>query len=149
MNNYILYRQLDFCKNMANIVQSQNNYSVHTCTITQHCYYIYCLTKVMLSVLNYCTLCTHFHLISSIPFLLPSQLGQVPEVSVATDSPAVVSDIVQGPPSDEVTDLRQRLTILQQKRADDKGRIKELEKYKAQFMQVSSITAVVIIMITV
>ena len=68
---------------------------------------------------------------------------------MATDSPAVVSDIVQGPPSDEVTDLRQRLTILQQKRADDKGRIKELEKYKAQFMQVSSITAVVIIMITV
>ena len=41
-----------------------------------------------------------------------------------------------GPPSDEVTDLRQRLAILQGKRADDKSRIKELEKYKAQFMQV-------------
>ena len=43
---------------------------------------------------------------------------------------------IQGPPSDEVTDLRQRLAILQQKRADDKARIKELEKYKAQLMQV-------------
>ena len=45
----------------------------------------------------------------------------------------------QGPPSDEVTDLRQRLAILQQKRADDKARIKELEKYKAQLMQVNTV----------
>ena len=74
------------------------------------------------------------------PILLPilplssslSQAGPVPEVTLATDS----VDVVQGPPSDEVTDLRQRLTILQMKRADDKARIKELEKYKAQLMQV-------------
>ena len=53
-------------------------------------------------------------------------------MTLATDS----VEVVQGPPSDEVTDLRQRLTILQMKRADDKARIKELEKYKAQLMQV-------------
>ena len=40
------------------------------------------------------------------------------------------------PVTDEVTDLQQRLAILQQKRADDKAKIKELEKYKAQFNQV-------------
>ncbi len=37
---------------------------------------------------------------------------------------------------DEVTDLQQRLAILQGKRAEDKAKIKELEKYKAQFNQV-------------
>ncbi len=36
----------------------------------------------------------------------------------------------------EVTDLQQRLAILQGKRAEDKTKIKELEKYKAQFNQV-------------
>ena len=51
----------------------------------------------------------------------------------------VTEQPIQGPPSDEVTDLRQRLAILQQKRADDKARIKELEKYKAQLMQVNSV----------
>ena len=55
-------------------------------------------------------------------------------MTLATDSSA--AEVVPGPPSDEVTDLRQRLAILQQKRADDKTRIKELEKFKAQFMQV-------------
>ena len=57
---------------------------------------------------------------------------------VAADSGGVsgAATSVQGPPSDEVTDLKQRLAILQQKRADDKVRIKELEKYKAQLMQV-------------
>ncbi len=39
----------------------------------------------------------------------------------------------------EVTDLNQRLTILQSKRAEDKARIKELEKFKAQYVQVSRI----------
>ena len=60
---------------------------------------------------------------------------QVPEVTLAP----VSEQPIQGPPSDEVTDLRQRLAILQQKRADDKARIKELEKYKAQLMQVSCV----------
>jgi len=36
----------------------------------------------------------------------------------------------------EVTDLNKRLTVLQTKRAEDKVRIKELEKYKAQYVQV-------------
>lgn len=36
----------------------------------------------------------------------------------------------------EVADLSQRLAILQAKRADDKSRIKELERYKAQYAQV-------------
>lgn len=40
------------------------------------------------------------------------------------------------PISDDVTDLNQRLAILQGKRADDKARIKELEKYKAHYLQV-------------
>ena len=44
--------------------------------------------------------------------------------------------IGEAPVPDEVTDLNQRLTILQAKRADDKARIKELEKYKAQYLQV-------------
>ena len=66
--------------------------------------------------------------------------SQIPEVTldaVATEPPAP-----QGPPSDEVTDLRQRLAILQQKRADDKARIKELEKYKAQLMQVNTVCVI-------
>ena len=42
-----------------------------------------------------------------------------------------------GPVSDEVSDLQQRFTVLLQKRAEDKGKIKELEKYKAQFNQVN------------
>ena len=61
--------------------------------------------------------------------------SQVPEVTLAP----VAEQSIQGPPSDEVIDLRQRLAILQQKRADDKARIKELEKYKAQLMQVNSV----------
>lgn len=40
------------------------------------------------------------------------------------------------PVSDEVTDLKQRLSVLQGKRAEDKVRIKELEKYKAHYLQV-------------
>ena len=41
------------------------------------------------------------------------------------------------PMSDEVSELQQRLLTLQQKRVEDKTRIKELERYKAQFMQVN------------
>lgn len=40
------------------------------------------------------------------------------------------------PPVGEVTDLNQRLTILQGKRVEDKARIKELEKFKAHYLQV-------------
>ena len=69
-------------------------------------------------------------IVSQYPF---PTFSQIPEVTLAP----VSEQPVQGPPSDEVTDLRQRLAILQQKRADDKTRIKELEKYKAQLMQVS------------
>ena len=34
------------------------------------------------------------------------------------------------------SDISQRLSSLQAKRAEDKARIKELEKYRAQYMQV-------------
>ena len=37
----------------------------------------------------------------------------------------------------EFADLTQRLAILQSKRAEDKARIKELEKFKMQYAQVS------------
>lgn len=37
----------------------------------------------------------------------------------------------------EVADLNQRLIILLAKRVEDKARIKELEKYRAQYAQVS------------
>ena len=37
----------------------------------------------------------------------------------------------------EVVDLTQRLSILQSKRVEDKARIKELEKFKAHYLQVS------------
>ncbi len=40
--------------------------------------------------------------------------------------------------SSDVTDLNQRVFILQTKRAEDKARIKELEKFKAHYVQVSS-----------
>ena len=73
-------------------------------------------------------------LVNSVPVPFPT-FSQVPEVTLAP----VSEQPIQGPPSDEVTDLRQRLAILQQKRADDKARIKELEKYKAQLMQVSCV----------
>lgn len=36
----------------------------------------------------------------------------------------------------EVSDISQRLSSLQAKRAEDKVRIKELEKYRAQYIQV-------------
>ncbi len=49
---------------------------------------------------------------------------------------APVSAAVSAAVPDEVTDLQQRLAILQGKRAEDKAKIKELEKYKAQFNQV-------------
>ena len=38
--------------------------------------------------------------------------------------------------SAEVVDLQQKLSILQQKRQEDKTKIKELEKYRAQLQQV-------------
>ncbi len=41
------------------------------------------------------------------------------------------------PVPDEVMDLNQRLAVLQGKRAEDKARIKELEKYKALYIQVT------------
>ena len=77
----------------------------------------------VLSVENATHTHTHTHLV------------QVPEETLTIDSGP--TDVVRGPPTDEVLDLRQRLTILQQKRADDKARIKELEKFKLQFMQVN------------
>jgi hypothetical protein len=49
---------------------------------------------------------------------------------VVTGASAVGTDIP------EMTDLNQRLAILQNKRVEDKARIKELEKYKAHYMQV-------------
>ena len=42
----------------------------------------------------------------------------------------------EAPVSEEAEDLRQRLALLQQKRAEDKARIKELEKNRAQLQQV-------------
>ena len=39
-------------------------------------------------------------------------------------------------PLDEVVDLQQKLAILQQKRQEDKAKIKELEKFRAQLQQV-------------
>lgn len=42
----------------------------------------------------------------------------------------------EAPVSDEMTDLGQRLTVLQSKRVEDKARIKELEKFKAHYLQV-------------
>lgn len=46
------------------------------------------------------------------------------------------------PLPDEVTDLQQRLTLLQGKRAEDKTKIKELERYKAQLNQVRQLVHV-------
>ena len=39
--------------------------------------------------------------------------------------------------SEEVSDLQQKLAILQAKRQEDKARLKELEKYRIQVQQVS------------
>lgn len=47
----------------------------------------------------------------------------------------VAAGAVCGEVSDEVTDLSQRLSVLQSKRVEDKARIKELEKYKAHYLQ--------------
>ncbi len=51
--------------------------------------------------------------------------------------------VVLAPSSDEVLDLQQKLAILKQKRQEDKGKIKELEKFRAQLQQVCAGSACV------
>ena len=55
-------------------------------------------------------------------------LAPHPPQKFAPEAPAI--------PLDEVVDLQQKLAILQQKRQEDKAKIKELEKYRAQLQQV-------------
>lgn len=62
----------------------------------------------------------------------PAAAVEEEELQPAAPTPRV------SPPTDEVTDLSQRLAVLQGKRSEDKARIKELEKYKAHYMQVNS-----------
>ena len=62
------------------------------------------------------------------------QEGANRPVPAASD---VVDKAEEAPVPDEVMDLKQRLSILQTKRTEDKARIKELEKYKAQYLQVN------------
>ena len=57
------------------------------------------------------------------------------DVEAPISMPAMVAG--GAPVPDDVMDLSQRLTILQGKRAEDKARIKELEKFKAHYNQVS------------
>ena len=45
--------------------------------------------------------------------------------------------VVEEEVSDDVSDLQQKLAILQAKRQEDKARLKELEKYRIQVQQVS------------
>jgi len=45
--------------------------------------------------------------------------------------------VASGDEAAKVKDLEEKLTILQRKRAEDKAKIKELERAKLQFQQVS------------
>ena len=51
----------------------------------------------------------------------------------------VSTDHTSSSTSQEVIDLQQRLAILKQKRLEDKTKIKELEKFRLQFQQVSAV----------
>ena len=68
-------------------------------------------------------------------FELPAQPTEV-EGRGEGNAPPPAGVARVSPPTDEVTDLNQRLSILQSKRAEDKTRIKELEKFKAHYNQV-------------
>ena len=72
---------------------------------------------------------THVHTHTHTPL---SHDARVPPLQ-----PAPVAEEVSG---GEVDDLKQRLAILQAKRQEDKARLKELEKYRIQVQQVSTVT---------
>ena len=52
----------------------------------------------------------------------------------------VQQSVPEGEESSQVKDLTEKLAILQHKRQEDKARIKELERYKAQCQQVREYT---------
>ena len=76
---------------------------------------------------------THLQCIASVYFL-PAKMEA--QYLVLFSRLQIQKSVPEGEESSQVKDLTEKLAILQHKRQEDKARIKELERYKAQCQQV-------------